>query len=231
MTVSVASIPAILSIKSRFLEGLTEQERAIVVATGSTRSVRAHSVLAHQGEPADRLYLITRGCARYFYITPEGKKIMLMWLQTGQISGSSALLPERCQYLVSTEMVVDGTVLVWHCNAIRALAARFPRLLDNALALAYDYLTWYVSVHTSLICESAEQRLARVLVTLADGIGHRAPSGVVLDLTNEQFASMANITPFTASRILTRWQRMGAIVKERGRVLIRDRALLFRRAP
>ena len=147
---------------------------------------------------------------------------------TGQIFGVSALLPGASQYLVSTEMVEDGTVLAWPRNTIRALAARFSRLLDNALSLASDYLIWYVSAHTSLVCDHAEQRLARVLVTLADGMGRKQSGGVAVDLTNEQFASMANITPFTASRILTRWQRTGAIVKKRGQVLIRRRELLFR---
>jgi CRP-like cAMP-binding protein len=96
------------------------------------------------------------------------------------------------------------------------------------LFLAQDYLTWYVSAHTSLICDNAEQRLARVLVTLADGMGCKQSGGTRVDLTNEQFANMANITPFTTSRILTRWQRTGAIIKKRGGVLIRRRELLFR---
>jgi len=228
MTASLTAVPAPNRIRPGFLDGLTERDRALVLAAGSNRTVSAHSVIAHQGELANHLYLITEGSARYFYITPDGKKVMLLWLQTGQIFGASGLLGQPCRYLVSTEMVEDGSVLVWHCKTIRALAVRIPRLLDNALSLAYDYLTWYVSAHTSLICERAEQRLARVLVTLADGMGRNVPGGVRLELTNEQFANMANITPFTASRILTRWQRMGAIIKKRGQVLIRRRELLFR---
>jgi CRP-like cAMP-binding protein len=227
MTASLAAELVGNQLKSRFLDGLTHQDRAVILGAGSIRSVAAHSVIAHQGEPADRLYLITEGCARYFYLTPDGKKIMLLWLPTGQIFGASALLPEPSRYLVSTEMVEEGSVLVWRRSTIRARAVRFPRLMDNALSLASDYLTWYVSAHTSLACDRAEQRLARVLVTLADGIGRKQSNGTTVDLTNEQFANMANITPFTASRILTRWQRTGAIIKKRGQVLIRRRELLF----
>jgi CRP-like cAMP-binding protein len=185
-------------------------------------------VIAHQGEPADCLYLIIEGCARYFYLTPDGKKIMLLWLPKGQIFGVSALLPPPSRYLVSTGMVEAGSLLVWRRSAIRALAARFPVLLNNALSLAYDYLTWYVAAHTSLVCDHAEQRLARVLVTFADGMGRKQSGGVTVELTNEQLADMANITSFTVSRILTRWQRTGAIVKKRGLVLIRRPELLFR---
>lgn len=228
MTASPAAELVGNQLKSRFLDGLTYQDRAVILAAGSIRSVAAHSVIAHQGEPAARLYLITEGCARYFYLTPDGKKIMLFWLPTGQVFGVSALLPEPSRYLVSTEMVENGSVLVWRRSIIRALAVRFPRLVDNALCIASDYLTWYASAHTSLSCDNAEQRLARALVTLGDGMGCKQSGGTRVDLTNEQFANMANITPFTASRILTRWQRTGAIIKKRGGVLIRRRELLFR---
>src|SRR5215471_3819570 len=228
MTASLAEIPLGNQLKSRFLDGLTYQERGVVLAAGSMRSVSAHAVIAHQGEPANHIYLITKGRARYFYLTPDGKKIMLVWLPTGYTFGGSALVQESTRYLVSTEMVEDGSVLVWHRGTIRALAARFPQLLENMLSLACDYLAWYVSAHTSLICENAEQRLARVLATLADGLGQKRSGGVAVELTNEQFANMANITPFTASRIMTRWQRAGAIVKKRGEMLIKRRELLFR---
>jgi CRP-like cAMP-binding protein len=102
------------------------------------------------------------------------------------------------------------------------LALRIPRLLDNALSVATDYLTWYLAAHTSLVSDSAEQRLAQTLVTLAHGFGHKVSGGTRIDLTNEQLANTANVTPFTASRILNHWQRSGAVVKRRGHVLLRS---------
>ena len=44
--------------------------------------------------------------------------------------------------------------------------------------------------------------------------------GVELDVTNEELASAANITPFTASRLLSKWRRSGVIAKRRGKILI-----------
>jgi len=224
-------MPTSLPSKSRFLDGLTDRDRAMVVAAGRSQCVVATSVIVHQGDPAECLYLVTRGCARYFYVTPEGKKIMLMWVHTGEIFGATALVSRPSRYLVSAEMVKDGCLLAWTRSTIRTLAVRFPQLLENALALGVDYLTWYVSAHTSLICDRADQRVARVLVTLADGMGHKGAGGVTIGVTNEEVASMANITPFTASRILNRWQRLGAISKKRGQVLIRDPEQLFRPSP
>ncbi|HEY2168210.1 MAG TPA: helix-turn-helix domain-containing protein, partial [Candidatus Angelobacter sp.] len=66
------------------------------------------------------------------------------------------------------------------------------------------------------------QRLAAILVNLAQGIGHKVPTGVELDVTNEELAQAANVTHFTASRLLSHWQRQGALVKTRGKILLRS---------
>jgi CRP/FNR family transcriptional regulator, nitrogen oxide reductase regulator len=80
----------------------------------------------------------------------------------------------------------------------------------------------YVATHVALTCHNARERLAEALVNLTRGIGQDAPGGVELDVTNEELANAANITPFTASRILSEWQRNGALVKSRGKVLLRS---------
>jgi len=71
------------------------------------------------------------------------------------------------------------------------------------------------------VCHTARQRLAHVLVSLASGIGRKGPNGIDLDITNEQLANTANVTLFTASRLMSEWQRSGAVTKTRGRVLLR----------
>src|SRR3954470_22230381 len=213
--------------RSRFLEGLTMSDRDTVLAAATLRHMHANSVAISQGDPADCLFLIIKGRARHFYITPEGKKIVLLWLMEGQIFGGSALLSAPIEYLVGTEVLSDSYLLTWPRRTIRAIVSQVPRLLDNALSVATDYLTWYVAAHCSLVSHSAEQKLAHVLITLAHGFGRKTSAGTSLELTNEQLANAANVTPFTASRILASWQRNGAVVKTRGKLLLRSPAQLL----
>jgi CRP-like cAMP-binding protein len=213
--------------RSRFLDGLTISDRASVLAAASRRYVKATSVVVHQGDTADQLFLICKGRARHFYITPQGRKIILLWLMEGQVFGGSALLLTPADYLVGTEIVKDSHLMVWPRRTIRALASRIPRLLDNALAVAMDYLTWYLAAHASLVSHSAKQRLAHVLVACAHGFGRETSAGTCVELTNEQLANAANVTPFTASRILSSWQRAGVIVKARGQLMLRSQERLF----
>jgi len=209
-------------LKARFLEGLAPPEVKAVLAAAKLRRYQANSVVTNHDHPAEHLFLLLTGRARYFYITPDGQKTLLLWLPPGEIFGVAAFLSKPLQYLVSTETVKDSSVLVWNHATIRTLAARYPRLMENALLIAFDYLVAYRAVHVSLTCHTARQRLATVLVNLASGIGHAVPGGIELDVNNEELANEANVTPFTASRLLSEWQRNGMVVKNRGKVLLRS---------
>jgi CRP/FNR family transcriptional regulator, nitrogen oxide reductase regulator len=209
-------------LKSRFLEGLAPRDLEIIRAAATERRYLASSVITNQGNPADHLLLLTSGRARYFYITQEGQKTLLLWLTPGEILGGAAFLSRPSQYLMSTEALRDSAFLVWDRATIRSLAAKYPRLLENALLMGSDYLAWYLADHVALVCDTARERLAQVLIQLAGVIGQKVPGGVEFDATNEELASAANVTPFTASRLLSEWQTNHAVVKRRGKILLRS---------
>ena len=98
--------------------------------------------------------------------------------------------------------------------------ARYPRLQENALSIASDYLAWFHASHMALVSHTARQRLARVLTSLAQGIGHKVPGGVEIHIKNEELANAANVTTFTASRLLSEWRRNGAVSKDRGSIVL-----------
>ena len=216
-----------MGLRPRFLEGLPPVDLKVILTAATQRHLSANSVITNHGDSANYFFLLTKGRARFFYITEGGRRILLHWFGPGEIFGVMALLPNPSAYLVSTEMVKDSLVLVWDRATIRDLVARYPRLAVNALSTASEYLALCVATHVAMTCRNARERLAEVLVNLTRGIGQDVPGGVELDVTNEELANAANITPFTASRLLSEWQRNGALVKSRGKVLLRSPKRLF----
>jgi CRP-like cAMP-binding protein len=207
--------------QSRFLAGIDAPALQTMFAQATPRRFEPHSIVTHQGAPATEFFLITKGRARHFSTTPDGQKILLLWLPPGDIFGGVTLLAEPSTYRVSTETVKDTSVLVWSRSAIRTLARRYPRIMENGLWIASDYFDWYLAAHIALSCHTASQRLAGVLVALAPLLGRAVPEGLELDVTNEELASAAHITPFTTSRLLNEWQRQRAVIKRRGRIVLR----------
>ncbi len=221
MTPSEAA-SAISELKPRFLEGLAPPEINSLLAAGNLRHYLANSIVTNQDHPAEHLFLLLNGRARHFYITPDGQKTLLLWLPPGDTFGGAAFLSKPLHYLVSTETVMESDVLVWDRATIRSFAGRCPRLVENALLIAFDYLVAYRAMHVSMTRHTARQRLATVLVNLAGGIGQPVSGGIELDVNNEELANEANVTLFTASRLLSEWQRNGIVVKNRGKVLLRS---------
>src|SRR5258705_9560286 len=118
--------------QSRLLAGIAAPDVEDMLSQATPRRFRPNSVVTHQGAPATELFLITKGRARLFSTTPDGQKILLLWLVEGEIFGGATLLAEPSAYRVSTETVKDTCVLVWSRPAIRMLAERHPRIMDNA---------------------------------------------------------------------------------------------------
>jgi len=224
-TTGIATLPA--GLNSRLFEGIAPRDRDVIWVAAKERRYLANSIITNQGNPAEHLFLLTSGRARYFFVAQEGKKSLLIWLTPGEIIGVAALVSKPSQYLVSTESVKDTAALVWERTTIRSLASAYPRLMENAVSMTSDYLGWYVADHLALTCHTARQRLAQVLIRLAEVIGQKVPGGVEFDATNEELASAANITPFTASRIVSEWQTNRAVVKRRGKILLRSPERLF----
>jgi len=222
--VSASIIPLSFAsqLKSKFLEGLAPSELKIILAAATERRFLANTVVVKQGESADHFFLLTKGRARLFYVTKEGTKNLLVWLTPGKVFGGDALISKPSSYLVSTELQKESSALVWDRATIQGLAAMFPRLMQNAFLLASEYLGWHMVEREALTCHTARQRLAHLLVSLAQVIGEKVPGGIELDATNEELASASNINRFSVSRLLTEWRRKHAIEKRRGKILLRS---------
>ena len=203
-----------------FLEGLGSPEISTILAVARHRRFLANSVITNQGHPSSHIFMVLSGGARSFFLTQGGQKLHVHWYPPGEMFGGMALVSRPSQYLVSTEAVKNSDTLVWDRVSIRSLAARYPKLLDNALLIAANYLNVAIATQVALSCHNARQRLAEVLLNLASGIGRQVSGGIELVIRNEELAVAANITPFTASRVMSEWQRSGMVAKSRGKVLL-----------
>jgi CRP-like cAMP-binding protein len=213
----------------RFLHGLTPSAVDEIVATASPKQFLANAVVISQGQPANRLFLLTKGRARFFFITEGGRKLLVHWIMPGEIFGAGALMAKPFPYVLSAEMIENGAVLIWDRSTIRRKVTKYPRLLENILPIFSDYLIRQIAMHVAQTQRGARERLAQVLVTLSSAMGNQTQGGINLNVTNEDLAAAANITVFTTSRLLSDWQRQGVLVKSRRKISLISPERLFSR--
>jgi CRP-like cAMP-binding protein len=204
----------------RILDDIGKDAIAEILAVAQPRKVAAHQLIFNAGEKATHLFVLRTGRARYFRLTKTGDEVLLQLLTPGDAFGMGALLENPCPYIGSAEANSEVEILVWEHVRIRQLAILHPQLANNALRIVLQYLKQYVDRHVGLVTKNAEQRLAETLLSLGHQAGRTVPDGVQVDVTNGELGALADISPFTTSRLLSGWERKGTVSKFRGKVLI-----------
>ncbi len=208
--------------RSSLLEGLTPSEIKAVLAAAKQRRIFPHQVIQHEGDPATHLSLLVTGRAARYKLTHKGDKLFLRWIAPGDAFGLMTLLSEPPPCLTTVQAVREGSVFGWDRMSARALVVQHPQLCENLYSVVTDYLASLIDVLVARASQTAQQRLARMLVESAQQLGRAGREGIEFDLTNEQLAEMAGVSLFTASRQLSQWRRQGILAKSRGKILLRS---------
>jgi CRP/FNR family transcriptional regulator, nitrogen oxide reductase regulator len=207
--------------RSKLLVGLDDAALRQIMDAAQVRRIAPKKNVTVGGARPDHLFLLQAGRAGFYNLTESGSEVLLLWKVPGDIIGLVSLLANPPVYMASAKTVSECEFLVWDHGTIRGLAKTYPQLTENGLRLALHYLNVYMNRHASVVTKSAELRLAEALLHLATEAGKVQSSGVEIDITNEELSSLSDISPFTASRILSRWERDGKVSKHRGSVTLR----------
>jgi len=205
----------------RFFSGLSDHDITKIMASGLVRRFPAGQTIVRANDAGAHLFLLKTGSVNYCRVTPGGQEILIIRLSPGDTFGLGTLLPKPIGYIGTAEAFQETELLVWEHRMIYELAMTHSQLAENALRIALEYIRLYSDRHLSLVADTAEHRLSRMLTLLGNRIGRHGPEGLELQITNEHLASLADISSYTASRLLNKWERNGAVEKSRGKVVIR----------
>jgi CRP-like cAMP-binding protein len=211
----------------RLFAGLTKNEAASILRMGVRRQFNVSETIFEMETAAKHLILISEGLVNFHIITQKGERILLRCFVPGETLGIAAFLSEPVGYLGTATCVNSVEVVAWEHRTVLQLANTYPRISQNAFRIALMYIAEFAHRHASLFSDTAQARLAQALTGFGARAGHPQHNGVEVQIKNEDLASLADVSPFTASRQLQEWERMGAVAKSRGKVLIRCPEKLF----
>lgn len=206
--------------KSKLFRGLGDTALEEVFDAGRLRQVGPKTNIMVTGQRPDHLFLLQSGRARSYVLTESGSEVVLLWLVPGGVLGLASLLEDPPISTMTATTVTDCEFLVWDRDTMRRLVKAHPELSDNGFRMALHYLRRYMQRHVNIVTKSAESRLAQRLLELANEAGVVQSPGIAIDITNEQLSSLADISPFTTSRLLSRWEQENWLTKQRGRVTL-----------
>lgn len=204
---------------------LSTQDRAELARTCRVVELKARDVLWREGAKADALGLVLLG--RVAVERSRRRPVIVDVVGAGDFLGEVAFtLGARYQFDV--RCLRKARVALIPAAALRRMLDTRPRAaVSLAMTLAEEVLKLTRRVE-SLSAGSVSQRLARVLVGLADRFGEPFPGGVLMPvrLRREDLAALGATTLESASRQISAWKRDGLVTPQPAGMLLRDLAKL-----
>lgn len=174
------------------------------------------------GDPGERMYVVAEGRVRLLRLAASGRQVMLDLLIPGDFFG--ALGPEPQPYPDTAQAQTNVCALTISLEDFRAVLQVYPaialRLLDSVTRRLHEA---HDAIHL-LGSGSAEQRIAHMLLKLGRKLGQPDEVGLLIQtpLGRDELADMTGLTPETASRVISQFQREGWINTGRQWVALKE---------
>src|SRR6185436_5400452 len=176
-----------------------------------------------QGDPADYLYVLISGRAKLTQINSAGQQVNLRTISEWQLFGALGAVRENAVYPASAQAMEQCTALAIESTYLHELIQTRPYLSFDFMKLMTGYIQEIQERYRELATEKVERRLARTLLRLTAQMGVKnADGGIELTFTRQDMAEMSGTTLFTASRVLSEWEKRGLVESGRERVVIRN---------
>lgn len=192
-----------------------------MLACGTHIHVQPGETLFHQGDRAERCFLVLGGRLRLSKLHEQGKEVILRYLGPGELVAALAAC-RGADYLGTAQAVEPTELMSWDRETIEELMLTHPPLVHSLLQPALDRMNDIQSRYLELCAEQVAGRLARALLRIMEHAGRKTEAGITIDfpLSREDLASYVGTTLYTVSRTLSAWEKKGWIVSGRERIVI-----------
>ncbi len=186
--------------------------------TANTRRLRTGEFLCRQAEVVANVYVLLRGRISVVRVSSRGSQVLLRFHYPGD-AFACAHAVSRSPAPASLQASQDSVVLAWDGKPFISLLRRYPRMVENFAAVIVQHNRETLAHLEETLIDSCERRLARAMQRGFDA-APRDGRGLEFHLTEQQMAEYLGTSPYTISRILSRWRREGVVDVHRGRVRV-----------
>lgn len=192
------------------------QVNAAFMSQGEAVRIKRGEVLWRQGEVADSLMVVCVGSLKLTRAWQGEREPIVGLVHRGQMIGEEVGLPGARRTATVTALS-PGKVMRVSQEEVQRMLRRTPKLYESLLGRSCARLEEFSQRMEELGQGSVEDRLARVLLRMANEVGLHDARGLFLPLrlTRGDLADMVGCRVETTIRIMTRWQREGKVETHR----------------
>ena len=173
----------------------------------ATRNVRAHEHLFFEGDARDCLYVVETGWVKLYRTLFDGQCQIVGFANTCSVLG----LESDGEHSNGCEAITDVTVRSIPLARVTEICLRDANLADQLLRQVGRQLGAAQAQLAAVGTQSAEQKLANFLLTIADLCGAARGGEFDLPMRRGDMAEFLGLRLETVSRKMTEFQRRGWI--------------------
>ena len=189
-------------------------------------SVKNNEIIFSEGDPSDRLYLLSEGNVKIVKHTVMGKDIILEIMSPGDIFGGVAVLDNKPYPATAQAMKAVKILKIMRSNLVKVMED-YPDLKLEIVSYFSDKLRDSHEMLKNIATERVARRIASILLKLSEKVDVDAEGYKKIDfpLTRQEISEMVGTTVETCIRTMSKFQKSGIIKTSDGSVSVKPREL------
>ena len=214
--------------KIPLFEHLSDPERRKIAGEVVETHYRKDEFIFREGDRATSFHILKAGTVKCVKTSSEGRQVTLKVLMPGDLFCCDAAVLDNGMHPGCAQPMGDVSVLSLSKDSYSELLRRNPDTALQVIQYLGARLNEAQETAKVLALNPADQRLAALLVKLADRAGLREGNHVRLTvrLTRQDLADMVGMTVETATRIMGRFKRDKLVSGTAKSLVIRNLAKL-----
>ena len=217
--------------KAGLFQGVPAEDAELIAGQFDILDVPRGTVVFHEGEPGDSLYIVLGGKIKLGRRTADGRENLVAVMGPSDQFGELSLFDPGPR--TSTAVAVtDARLARMSKQALRTWITQRPQIAEQLLRVVARRLRRTNAMLGDLIFTDVPGRVAKQLLQLAQRFGTQEGGAlrVTHDLTQEEIAQLVGASRETVNKALADFAHRGWIRLEGKSVLISDFERLARRA-
>ena len=175
----------------------------------------------HEGEEADRFFLLLDGYVRVIRTTPAGDQMVLRHIGPGQLIGIAQALG-RTTFPATAAAASEALTLAWPARLWPNFTARYEGFATETWATLGRRMQEVNDHLAELATKAVEQRVASAVLRMVNQTGRKVEGGIEIafPVTRANIAEMTGTTLHTVSRLLSAWEKDGIVESRRKHIVV-----------
>lgn len=207
-----------------FFSGLGAPDLEEINRLFREQGFQPREIIYFEEDSAEQFYVLAAGKAKLMRHTRTGKDVLLDLLRVGDYFGSLSSSPDET-YTETAQAHTAVCTLTIGKDIFRSILSNRPEVALRVLEITTGRLAASQEMVRQLSAHPVKQRIAYILLKLADKFGQPRGKGVLIQtpLSRDELADMVGTTTESASRAISQLQKAGLIKTGRQWVSITNR--------